>query len=126
MTDLVEHARMELTALGYDEDAMSGLINVVQAFAEMGHSGMSAMIAIPIITDLLCYKNLSPLTNDPDEWIHHTEEMWGEPGGVWQNIRNGEAFSSDGGRSYTLNCDAKDASGKKPIYISAEKNPTDG
>lgn len=123
MSNLVEHARRELTAIGYDEDTMSGFINVVQAFAEMGHSGGSASIAIPTINELLQFKNLSPLTNDPEEWVHHTEEQWGEPGGVWQNIRNGGAFSIDGGRTYTMLDDPKDHAGKKPIYTSAEKKP---
>lgn len=123
MSNLVEHARRELTALGYDKDpdTMAGFINVVQAFSEMGHSGGSASIAIPTINELLQFKNLSPLTNDPDEWQHHTEEVWGEVGGIWQSKRNGGAFSSDGGTTYTMLDDPKNADGKKSIYVSAEK-----
>jgi hypothetical protein len=68
----------------------------------MGHSGGSASVAIPTINALLQFKNLRPLTNDPKEWVHHGEEIWGEKGGIWQNERNAEAFSKDGGKTYYL------------------------
>lgn len=101
-SNLVSHARTELTLIGEELDTIEGYLKVIQAFADMGHSGGSASVAIPVIHELLYYKNLTPLTNNPDEWMHHTEETWGEPGGIWQNRRNGEAFSNDGGRTYYL------------------------
>lgn len=121
MSNLVDHARRELETLGYDRETISGFLNVIQAFDEMGHSGGSASIAIPTINDLLQYKNLSPLTDDPDEWMYHDEGVWGEKGGIWQNTRNGKAFSKDGGKTYTLTDDPKDISGVKPIHTSFEK-----
>jgi hypothetical protein len=122
MGNLVEHARRELTVLNYDQETLDGFLNVVQAFADMGHSGGSASIAIPTLNELLQFKNLSPLTNNPDEWIHITEEAWGEHGGIWQNIRNGNAFSSDGGKTYTMLNDPKDANGNKPVYTSTVRD----
>lgn len=122
MSNLVEHARRELTALNYDQETLDGFLNVIQAFADMGHSGGSSSIAIPTLNALLQFKNLSPLTNDPSEWQHIAEEVWGVSGGVWQNIRNGEAFSSDGGKTYTKLDDPKDANGNKPVYTSIDKD----
>jgi hypothetical protein len=122
MSNLVEHARRELTALNYDQETLDGFLNVIQAFADMGHSGGSASVAIPTLNELLQFKNLSPLTNDPAEWIHIAEEVWGEHGGVWQNVRNGTAFSSDGGKTYTRLDDPKDGNGNKPIYTSVIKD----
>lgn len=122
MSNLVEHARRELTALNYDQETLDGFLNVIQAFADMGHSGGSASIAIPTLNELLQFKNLSPLTNDPNEWIHIAEEMWGEADGVWQNIRNGKAFSKDGGKTYTMLDDPKDEYGNTPVYTSVVKD----
>jgi hypothetical protein len=102
MSNLVDHARRELELIGEEPWIVEGLLKVVEAFAEMGHSGGSASIAIPMINSLLQFQNLSPLTDDADEWIRHTEEVWGAKGGVWQNKRNPEAFSNDGGKTYYL------------------------
>lgn len=99
---LVEHAKRELKLLGEDPEYATGIVNVVQAFANMGHSGYSAMDAIDKINTLLKFKNLTPLTNDPDEWMYISEETWGFPRGVWQSRRDPEAFSHDGGNTYYL------------------------
>lgn len=109
-SNLVAHARRELAIVNlraqpgdeYSQEDIDGFLKVIQAFADMGHSGGSAPFAIGIISDLLQFKPLAPLTDDPDEWYFHGEEQWGEKGGVWQNRRHGEAFSHDGGKSYYL------------------------
>ena len=101
-SNLMIHARRELELLGEEPEIVEGYLKMIQIFADMGHSGGSASVFIPTLTRLLQFKNLKPLTDDPDEWFHHTAEAWGEPGGVWQNVRNSEAFSDDGGKTYTL------------------------
>lgn len=126
-SNLVAHARRELKLIGEDDHTIDGFLKVVQAWADMGHSGGSHSVCLPMLVELLNFKNLSPLTDDPDEWMHHTAEVWGEPGGVWQNVRNGEAFSNDGGKTYTLLSDRqKSKKGKKrkpiPIYTSQPHN----
>ena len=120
-SNLMIHARRELELLGEEPEFVEGYLKMIQNFVDMGHSGGSASIFIPTLNRLLWFKNLTPLTDDPDEWVHHTEEVWGEPGGVWQNIRNGEAFSSDGGKTYTLLSEGpavKD--GEKPVHTSRD------
>jgi hypothetical protein len=101
MSNLVEHARRELDRVESDPWMKDGLIKVIQAFADMGHSGGSASVAIPLLNDLLRFKNLSPLTDDPDEWIDQTQYANGKVR-LWQNKRNSEAFSVDGGKTYYL------------------------
>lgn len=101
-SNLVKHARYELELLGEEPEMIEGYLRVIQAFADMGHSGGSAMAAVPVINDLLQFKNLKPLTDNPDEWINHAPEMWDGEHGVWQNKRNGEAFSNNGGKTYYL------------------------
>lgn len=107
MSNLVEHAKRELARLDNDEEFNQTIINAVTAFAEYGHSGGSASYAIPILNDLLQFKALTPLTNDPSEWNEVGE-------GVWQSSRNSEAFSTDEGKSYYL------VSEMTPYYESDE------
>lgn len=118
MSNLVDHARRELELINEEPDTIEGYLKVVQAFADMGHSGGSASVAIPVIHELLQFKNLRPLTDDPVEWHHHGEDVWGAPGGIWQNKRNGEAFSKDGGKTYYLVSDGSNIDQKK-WYTSA-------
>lgn len=102
MSNLVDHARIELELVGEELETIEGYLKVIQAFADMGHSGGSASVAIPVINALLQFKNLRPLTDDPEEWIHHGPDVWDGKNGIWQNKRNSEAFSEDGGKTYTL------------------------
>lgn len=92
---LVEHAKRELDLLENDEDFNQSILKAVAAFAEYGHSGGSASYAIPLLNDLLQFKPLSPLTDDPKEWNEVGTD-------VWQSCRNPEAFSTDGGATYYL------------------------
>lgn len=96
---LVEHARTELNLLGEDPVYSATLVAAVAAFASFGHSGGSAMTAIQQLHALLQWENLTPLTNDPDEWVDRSE-ISNAP--LWQSNRNSKAMSHDGGRTYTL------------------------
>jgi hypothetical protein len=124
MSNLIEHARTELERCGqFEEDPRfaQSLVAAVAAFASYdGHSGSSAEIGAELLADLLRFRNLSALTNDPEEWIGHTPDMWDGENHVWQNRRNGAALSTDGGRTYTLTSDPKDETGNLPVYIAAE------
>jgi hypothetical protein len=120
-SNLVAHARQELQLIGEDRDIIEGYLRVIQAFAAMGHSGTSAMIAIPVINNLLQYKNLKPLTDDPEEWLHHGQELWGQPGGLWQNRRNSAMFSTDGGKTYYCVEEKHTVDKPRKIYTSEHK-----
>ncbi len=98
MSNLVDHARRELALIGEDPETVKGLCRVVQAFADMGHSGGSASIAIPMLERLLRFKPLAPLTYAPDEWFKHEDGGDGHP--LWQNIRDSAVFSTDGGATH--------------------------
>jgi hypothetical protein len=100
---LVEHARRELELLGQfaqDPAYAQSIVAAVAAFASYGHSGGSAGCAVEQLTTLLQYRTLTPLTDDPDDWHHHGEDIAGVPGGLWQNRRDPAVFSADGGKTY--------------------------
>lgn len=99
---LVAHARRELTLRGDDQRMIDCLTETVRAFASYGHSGGSASVAIPTLNHLLQFKNLTDLTDDPSEWMVVARDE--ETGKVvlWQSRRNAEAFSKDGGKTYSF------------------------
>lgn len=99
---LIDHARRELTLIGETPESIDGYLKVIEAFRSAGfsHSGGVASATIPIINKLLLFKPLSPLTDDPEEWTHISEEKSGAKEGVWQSNRDAEAFSDDGGKNY--------------------------
>ena len=100
MSNLEKHAEYELKRAGlFDEDSDYGgmlghsTMKLIKVFSEEGHSGMSASMQIAIFTKLASFKTLTPLTNNPDEWM--------EVGtGKWQNMRCSDCFSTDGGKNY--------------------------
>ncbi|MCG7607149.1 hypothetical protein [Mycobacterium sp. CnD-18-1] len=106
-SNLVAHARRELELIGEEPETIKGYLKVIQAFADMGHSGGSASVAIPTINRLLSFENLAPLTNDSDEWIEVGYDLW-------QNRRCSRMFSEDGGKTYT---DVDDR--EKVVYVAS-------
>jgi hypothetical protein len=111
MSNLVNHAVRELDIIGYpatpvieegfsidyEHEIRKSVLKIVEEFASQGHSGMSASITLAMLTKLLDYKPLSPLTDNPNEW--NQVDLGGE---AWQSQRNPEAFSTDGGKTYYL------------------------
>ena len=120
MSNLVDHARRELTLRGEDPWIIDGLCKVVAAFAEMGHSGGSAPIAADYLNQLLRYQPLTPITDDPAEWADRSE-MSGYP--IWQNVRDSRAMSKDGGKTYTLVDEEPQTSDSgQPVHRSEPKS----
>jgi hypothetical protein len=100
---LVEHARRELERCGqFTEDPAyaQALVAAVAAFSSYGHSGGSGGMAIMQLGELLQRHTLSPLTDDPDEWMHVANAESEPPHGLWQSTRDPAAFSPDLGRTY--------------------------
>jgi hypothetical protein len=100
-SNLVRHAQRELELCGQsaeDPDFAKSIIEAIRAYTSYyGHSGGSHIVAVGMLHDLLMYKNLSPLTSDPDEWIDRSE-MSDRP--LWQNVRNPSVFSEDSGETW--------------------------
>lgn len=98
------HAWDELDRAGLftgDGDFYGGMtgravMDLVDVFVEQGHSGASASIVIDILRRVLAFEPLSPLTDDPAEWMEVAD-------GLWQSRRQAQAFSQDGGKTYRLN-----------------------
>ena len=99
-------ARDELTRAGLfakdsDYGGMLGdaVMKMVKVFADEGHSGASAGMAISIFERIARYEPLTPLTGEPDEWneVGH---------GVYQNRRCHSVFK-DGADSQAYNAEGR-------------------
>lgn len=99
-SNMVTHARTELELLGEDEETIAWYLSVIEAFSDFGHSGFSAAATIPVLTKLLQLENLTPITDNPDEWFYHAADEYGVSEEMWQNRRNSALFSDDGGKTY--------------------------
>lgn len=119
MGELVNHARRELELIGEEPDVIDWYLKVIEAFSEFGHSGGSASVAIPTINALLQFQNLSPITNNPEDWMHISNDVAGVPN-LWQSRRNPELFSEDGGKTYHK------AGDKDTVFVSKEWRKNDG
>jgi hypothetical protein len=102
MSNLVRHARSELErAQMFDDDAdyggmlADGVMELIELFAKQGHSGMSGSMTLHLFSELADFNPITPITDDPSEWNEVCE-------GVWQCARRGDAFSTDGGKTYRL------------------------
>jgi len=97
---LEKHAKRELELAGlFDKDSdYSGMLgkavmDLVKVFAKQGHSGFSAHQTLKIFQIVASYKNLTPITSNPDEWFEYET-------GNWQNKRDSALFSKDGGKTW--------------------------
>lgn len=111
-------ARTELERIGEDPEVIDWYCRVIDEFHSFGHSGGSFYATMPVLILLLEQKSLSPLTNDPNEWVDVAELSAGVT--LWQNNRNGEAFSTDSGNTYTLTSDKTVEGEPQKFYTSLD------
>lgn len=105
-SELVKYARHELELVldeakedGNEMDIRiqeifnDGILKVVKTFADCGHSGLTASLAIHYLERLLKYRPLTPLTLEDDEWneicVQHNEDGQVK---VYQNKRASNVF----------------------------------
>ena len=97
----------ELDRIGMTEDSpdemnrsmRKHILHMMQEFANEGHSGFSASYAINILTKLMDFKPLSPLTGEDDEWIKHD---YGINELTYQNKRRSSVFKDGDGECYDI------------------------
>lgn len=96
----ITHAKKELELAGlFDSDSDYGgllgesVLELVQVFADQGHSGLSASIAIKLFGLLASFEPLTPLTYKEDEWEKHDPDFW-------QNNRKADVFTYDQGKTW--------------------------
>lgn len=110
--NLTGHARRELELAGMFDKEVDGseatgswnrlcaeaVIELMEVFAEQGHSGFSASMTQDLFSRLARYEKLTELTDNSNEWGDIGKFQGGKPG--WQSTRSPSCFSEDGGKTY--------------------------
>lgn len=117
MSESADKARKELELIGEEPMVIDWYCRVIDEYYSIGHSGGSMFAALPVLVRLLKQENLSPLTNNPDEWYDQSE-VSGYP--LWQSKRNSEAFSNNGGITYYLLSEGGNNNNRKPLHAAVE------
>lgn len=101
MSNLLDHAKRELAALGYKEGEegpngwmYGNVIELIGVFAKQGHSGGSAPHCIQLFEKLARFEPLKPLTGEDSEW-HDVSEHSGRT--TFQNVRCSHVFKDENG-----------------------------
>ncbi len=117
-------AILELNKAGlFDKDSdYNGMIGesikeLLLTFQKQGHSGYSAQLTASIFYKLIKGEPLSPLTNDPSEWMevspntfqsNRVSNVFIDKGKSEKPYTiEGKAFSDDGGKSYYTSIDSR-------------------
>lgn len=94
-----DHALREFEAAGwkYGADAddpqqwmMDGVLKLLEAMSEQGHSGASAPYMVNLFKSLASFEPITPLTGIDSEWLEYTP-------GHFQNKRCGHVFKDESG-----------------------------
>jgi len=131
MSNLLTHAKRELDLIGLtEEDEYNGMmrkhiLHMISEFADEGHSGFSASYAISVLSKLLDFKPLSPLTGGNSEWNNIAQ--YGDDTTLYQNNRRSSVFKDVDGSCYDIDGKVfwewyKDEDGKpfKSYYTSRD------
>ena len=95
LSDLSKHAIGELSLIKEDTKIILWYVSVIEAFNIMQLGPEATDHCLGTLNRLLRYENLAPLTDEPREWVQIGDELW-------QSIRNRDAFSNNGGKTYKL------------------------
>lgn len=114
MSDLMNFAKSEMKLAGISKTTQKQVMEMMEAFAEEGHSGASAHYTLAamrprtnverIFKKLASFTPLTPLTGKPSEWMLVTDQ----PKKLYQSKRCASLFK-EGGRAYDID--------DKPVYI---------
>jgi hypothetical protein len=102
MSNLEDFAKSEMQRAGlFDKDGDYGgmlgdaVMKMIRVFADEGHSGYSAGMAVSIFEKVARFEPLTPLTGADDEWM----EVGGDS---WQNVRCSHVFKGADGKAYDI------------------------
>lgn len=108
----LKDAKKELELLGMDKDDAQLILIIVLSFMDLTATAFEPDkdVYMDIIKTLVKGKNITPLTNNPQEWKQVTPTLW-------RNKRNNDAFSSDGGLSFWLTSERR-SNNTAPTHMS--------
>lgn len=105
-SNLIKHAERELALAGistskddFSKKITADVLELMRVFSAQDHTHDSAEMVRNIFLQLASWEVITPITDDPYEWVDVTEEM-GSKETVHQNLRGPAHFSRDGGKTW--------------------------
>ena len=95
LSAMSKHAIVELSLIKEDPKIVLWYVSVLEAYNIMQLTEEASDHCLQTLTRLIRYENLAPLTDEPMEWVKVGDDLW-------QSIRNYDAFSNNGGKTYKL------------------------
>lgn len=101
MSNYIDHANRELKSIGYklgdteegpNKWIVENIHQLLNVFAEQGHSGSSAPHVVKLFAKIALFEPVGPLRGTDDEWMEVGPDLF-------QNVRCGHVFK-DKGRVY--------------------------
>lgn len=122
--NLVEYAKDELARITDDGDEIQEQINddileIIEVFQRQGHSGTTGAYTIRLVSRLLGFKPLTPITGEDSEWNEITDKLE-------QNRRVSSVFRKNKDNSTAYDIDARifsDDGGKTWFSRSGSSKP---
>lgn len=110
MSNLINHAKRELEAIGYVVDdiesqpedpnkwIVENILELISVFTKQGHSGMSAPYCINMFEKLARFQPLTPLTGEDNEWNEVSSGLYQNKrcSNVFKDTKNGKAYDIEG------------------------------
>lgn len=104
MSNLVNFAKDEFARIPLPEDSeidiamRNHIIHMIDEFSKEDHSGFSANYAISLLTRLLSFKPLTPLTGEDDEWVDVGDDTLQNKrySAVFKNTKTGKSYNIEG------------------------------
>ena len=112
MSNLIKFAQDELDRIAEgckndkEEYDMQQVINkdimdIIKTFSKQGHTGMTAGYTISMLSRLLNYKPITPLTGEEDEW-EDVSDIYNDGIKHYQNKRCPAVFKDEDGKCYNV------------------------
>ena len=111
MTALSDHVNAELALTDLTEEAKVSIRLICSLYDGYGYFRRTDDNVQDLIHDLVKFKNLTPLTDDPDEWVQVADN-------IWKNKRRGDAFSLNGGKTYYYARNGTSSTNPWPQHVS--------
>ena len=105
LSAMSKHAIVELSLIKEEPKVTLWYVSVLEAYNAMNLTEEASDHCLETITRLIRYENLAPLTDEPLEWVKVGD-------GIWQSIRNYNAYSNNEGKTFKLHSDNNDVEHK--------------
>jgi len=101
LSAMSKHAIVELSLIKEEPKVVLWYVSILEAYNAMNLTEEASDHCLETLTRLIRYENLAPLTDEPLEWVKVGDD-------IWQSIRNYDAYSNNGGKTFKLHSENND------------------